>query len=280
MTTKYGLFLVFVLGLMCSSVAFAQDFDDEETERLQQFVVEKTLEELQAVFRANAERKIDDLERFTGLESGKLLKSKILAKKAYGELYDQFSKQLVPAVERSVGRALGRISGSTLSINGQKFVLEGEETGVPFMHLFLDFSRLHARWLLRSRVGSSSTSMGDPRLPFRIENDASWRKSISSISDEQLQEYEKFVTERGKECVESAALSILVMELKLSSDQREEMRKFLVGKIPFDSNFPVIENTWKVLGDAEFFQVKPEFLSDSQKRKWSLLKFGNQLRRP
>lgn len=278
MFNKNRLFCAIVLCLVCPWEACSQELDTESIEALQRFAQEKVTQELGAIFRAKAELKIDDLERFEELKPGKLLKSKILAKKAVSEIQEHFSKQMASTVERNVARALGRMQNSTIEINGRRFTLEGEESPAPFLTVFLDVSRSRARWKFRRKGGSSSTTMGDDRLPFRIEAEPNWRKSIQVISDERLEKYEEFVEERGKKNVEAIVLSLLTTELNLSKTKRGQMEEFISGKLEYDSDLRLDENAKKSLGE-EFFDEQPEFLSESQLRKWTILKYSIQLKR-
>ena len=270
MTNKSGVFLLFGLIFLTLQPAWSQEADEEvkqlDDEAKKKFVLETMIDELRLAFRTKALRKIDDLERFADLEPGALKKARILSKGAVRDITSEFGGLLFSPVQRSIEE----VFGTTFTINGEDYTFEGEVAEAPFLNVQFNFSRSRGNWQVQRPRGSSAGSFGGNRLPFLIENDGNWRKSVEAISDDQLAAYEEFATKRANQQLSLALTASLAHRLRLDAEQKKQMREFLDSRVQHDSDFSMKENLALQLNKSNF-ESAPEFLTDAQAQRWDLL---------
>lgn len=270
MSNKSLVFLILSLVFLASSLAWSQEVDEkpqqQDEEAKKKFVLEKLTEQLRFAFRSKALLKVDDLERFAGLEPGGLFKARVLAKGAIREISKSFDTRISGAIARSIRE----IAGTTFSINGKEFTFNGEDPEKPFLTIRFDFFRKNGQWNVRRPRGGSGGSFGATELPFRIEDDNSWRNGVSPIRDDQLTDYERFVEERANQQLSLAITALLSDSLQLSSSQKEQMREFVSKYAKRDFDYTILENASLYLDDR-VLDATPGFLTDIQKHMWSQL---------
>lgn len=260
--------LVFGLVFLCMAKCWSQEGDEElqqldEAEK-KKFVLNVVSEELRDAFRTQALLKIDDLERFLGLAEGELKKARVLSKGAVREIADEFFDKISGSVERSIQE----VAGTTFSVNGSEYTFEGEEPEKEFLTVRFNFYRTRARWFVRRPRGGSGGSFGSNRLPFKIEDEASWRKSVGSITDEQLSDYSEFVDARANRLLCLAIAAELSHQLRLSAEQKIQMQEYVAQHALRDLEFSLHENVEHCI-NAQLLDSVPEFLSELQKQKWA-----------
>lgn len=268
MLSKSGILLVFSLVFLCLAIGQSQEnikdpplVDDEAKKK---FVLEKLSEGLRNEFRSKAMLKIDDLERFAGLAPGDLKKARVLSKGAIRDIAEEFNQSISGAVKRSIRE----IAGTTFSINGKEFTFDGEEAEKEFLTVRFNFFRTRGQWQVRRPGGGSGGSYRSSKLPFKIEDESSWRRSISSISDDQLKDYEQFAEKRANQQLSSAITANLSNLLLLSAEQKVQMHEFISKHAERDLDFSLFENAELYL-DAKVLESTPDFLTDLQKQKWA-----------
>jgi hypothetical protein len=279
MIHKLSQILALLLILVTGAIVSAQEDEDEAKAQKIEFMQKTAYNEFKSIFKTLADLKIEGLERFAQLEVGELKKTRVLAKKAVSEIATRYGGVVIARVKQFYEnpRLTPPTFGSTFSINGKPFTFEGEEDEGPFSILTIDTSRRMIRVRVADPRGRSSTmSFGGKELPFQVNEDPNWNKSLGD-HEETWKRYRENVQQRSLERMQKAILATLKIELRLSDDTSPQMLEYLKSVCDFESDNTMMTNLIRNMKSTIVFQETPTFLTKTQKAKWLLLKQNPQV---
>ncbi len=280
-TSLFGTLLSFGLLITPSwSVAapMLQDKQEDQadknldTEAKFDIIFEKANAELRRMCKNEANLQVDFLRRYYNLDEQSMRKAKVLVKGEAAKHAVTFEKRL----KSNLRPLIGEIDGEKFSVNGTEFTFDDKpQKGAAFAEIHLVF-RQNATWLnimvRRANSGSGRGFRSADAVPFDISQSRNWRKSLTMLSDAQMEEVENRAEQNRKRDLINALLIVFSERLHLDKQQEITMKGWLLKRVDDVGNQPLLDEIKRQVNANQLIKATPKFLNKTQKQTWRQLK--------
>ena len=265
------IFFATVLPILFWQTVSAQP-ETQAGEKELEFIEKKILESLRSTVKSRLSLQLDDFKRNSHISQEIFRNAQAAIDR---EVNDAFS-ELPSSVERILKRYSEKI------VNAEFFEINGEVFRFPK----IDKSKKIE--FIPIRIETDGTQFyfydirqpGQPSQPVYAKLFKSWSKrkesklwkKICQDNEEVLSRQVTLEKERQHNAAVDAAVSIFKFELNLDQAQTEKMKSFVKDKIKFDSSRQGVYSIIASYGSDKLFEKAPDFLRESQRKKWQALK--------
>lgn len=275
-----ALFALSVLPSDSSAIcqeAESESAEDSETERVIEFLAEKLNDSLFQLQNNRVKVRVMDLAKHANLNDEKTSEILAISETAVRRYCAQFTGRLTEDASRSQER-FNLNEESVFQVRSKVYSLKGDTSNQPQTRFQIGFRSYGQFWAMHFHVSGSGGGFGHSlestrSRMFDVFASDEWNDE-PVVTPQQLAAFLNYENLELKKRVASILENVLSRELRLSSQESESVRSWILDEIEVDIHFPVITNANlqfpRLLGNI------PDCLNEYQIEKLKII-VGNRM---